>query len=177
LRRILGKDADLIKTIQGRGYMFTGGLDAAPRPKAHIESDGSPAAVTAPQAEADSRPTEIAVIEDDDATREALDGLLRSSGLSPRCFASPNAFVDSAASRTARCLVLDVCLPGRSGLDFHTDMRRAGIHLPVIFISGHADVPMSVRAMKAGAVEFLTKPVRHEELLRAVNDAVARRSA
>jgi RNA polymerase sigma factor (sigma-70 family) len=70
------------------------------------------------------------------------------------------------------CLVLDVRLPGRSGLDFHDDLVKAKVHLPVIFISGHADVPMSVRAMKAGAVEFLTKPVRHQDLLDAIQRAI-----
>src|ERR1700730_11354854 len=81
----------------------------------------------------------------------------------PWCRASPD---------LPGCLVLDVRLPGRSGLDFHDDMVKAKVHLPVIFISGRADVPMSVRAMKAGAVEFLTKPVRHQDLLDAIQRAI-----
>jgi len=83
-------------------------------------------------------------------------------------------FLDSAHADVPGCLVLDVRLPGRSGLDFHEDLVKANIHLPVIFISGHADVPMSVRAMKAGAVEFLTKPVRHQDLLDAIQRAIER---
>jgi FixJ family two-component response regulator len=89
-------------------------------------------------------------------------------------FGSVQEFLDSAHADVPGCLVLDVRLPGRSGLDFHEDLMKANIHLPVIFISGHADVPMSVRAMKAGAVEFLTKPVRHQDLLDAVQRAIER---
>jgi FixJ family two-component response regulator len=121
----------------------------------------------------DARPT-VVVIDDDEGIREALQGLLRSVGLSVELFASVPEFLDSNRPDRQGCLVLDVRLPGRSGLDFHDDLVKARVHLPVIFISGHADVPMSVRAMKAGAVEFLTKPVRHQDLLDAIQRAIER---
>ena len=114
----------------------------------------------------------VVVIDDDFEIREALQGLLRSIGLRVELFGSAQEFLDRARADVPGCLVLDVRLPGRSGLDFHEDLVKANIHLPVIFISGHADVPMSVRAMKAGAVEFLTKPVRHQDLLEAIQRAI-----
>jgi FixJ family two-component response regulator len=114
----------------------------------------------------------VVVIDDDFEIREALQGLLRSVGLSVELFGSVREFLDSGRPDLPGCLVLDVRLPGRSGLDFQEDLIKANIHLPVIFISGHADVPMSVRAMKAGAVEFLTKPVRHQDLLEAIQRAI-----
>jgi FixJ family two-component response regulator len=114
----------------------------------------------------------VVVIDDDFEIREALQGLLRSIGLRVELFGSAQEFLDRASADIPGCLVLDVRLPGRSGLDFHEDLVKANIHLPVIFISGHADVPMSVRAMKAGAVEFLTKPVRHQDLLEAIQRAI-----
>ena len=116
----------------------------------------------------------VVVIDDDQEIREALQGLLRSVGLRVELFGSVQEFLDSGHADVPGCLVLDVRLPGRSGLDFHEDLVKANIHLPVIFISGHADVPMSVRAMKAGAVEFLTKPVRHQDLLDAIQRAIER---
>jgi FixJ family two-component response regulator len=121
----------------------------------------------------EARPT-VAVIDDDQDIREALQGLLRSVGLRVELFASVPEFLDRNRPDLLGCLVLDVRLPGRSGLDFHDDLVKAKVHLPVIFISGHADVPMSVRAMKAGAVEFLTKPVRHQDLLDAIQRAIER---
>ena len=119
----------------------------------------------------EARPT-VVVIDDDQHIREALQDLLRSVGLRVELFGSVQEFLDSARPDLPGCLVLDVRLPGRSGLDFHDDLVKAKVHLPVIFISGHADVPMSVRAMKAGAVEFLTKPVRHQDLLDAIQRAI-----
>jgi RNA polymerase sigma factor (sigma-70 family) len=119
----------------------------------------------------EARPT-VVVIDDDQDVREALQGLLRSVGLRVELFASVSEFLSSNRPNLPGCLVLDVRLPGRSGLDFHDDLVKAKVHLPVIFISGHADVPMSVRAMKAGAVEFLTKPVRHQDLLDAIQRAI-----
>jgi FixJ family two-component response regulator len=119
----------------------------------------------------EARPT-VVVIDDDQEIREALQGLLRSIGLRVELFGSAQEFLDRARADAPGCLVVDVRLPGRSGLDFHEDLVKANIHLPVIFISGHADVPMSVRAMKAGAVEFLTKPVRHQDLLEAIQRAI-----
>ena len=121
----------------------------------------------------EARPT-VAVIDDDQSIREALQGLLQSVGLRVELFASVPEFLDRNRPDLPGCLVLDVRLPGRSGLDFHDDLVNAKVHLPVIFISGHADVPMSVRAMKAGAVEFLTKPVRHQDLLDAIQRAIER---
>jgi FixJ family two-component response regulator len=118
-----------------------------------------------------ARPTVI-VIDDDQGVREALQGLLRSIGLGVEVFGSVQEFLDSNRLDLPGCLVLDVRLPGQSGLDFHDDLVKANVLLPVIFISGHADVPMSVRAMKSGAVEFLTKPVRHQDLLDAVHRAI-----
>jgi two-component system, OmpR family, response regulator len=119
----------------------------------------------------EARPT-VVVIDDDRDVRESLEGLLRSVGLRVELFASVPEFLSSNRPNLPGCLVLDVRLPGRSGLDFHDDLVKAKVHLPVIFISGHADVPMSVRAMKAGAVEFLTKPVRHQDLLDAIQRAI-----
>src|SRR5216684_2931022 len=114
----------------------------------------------------------VLVIDDDEEIREGLQGLLRSVGLRVELFGSVQEFLGSARPDRPGCLVLDVRLPGRSGLDFHDDLARANVHMPVIFISGHADIPMSVRAMKAGAVEFLTKPVRHQDLLDAIQRAL-----
>src|SRR5262249_61485332 len=119
----------------------------------------------------EAQPT-VMVIDDDRDIREALQGLLRSVGLRVELFASVQEFLDSQQLRRPGCLVLDVRLPGRSGLDFHDDLVRANVHLPVVFISGHADVQMSVRAMKAGAIEFLTKPVRHQDLLDAIQMSI-----
>ena len=114
----------------------------------------------------------VVVIDDDEEIREGLHGLLGSVGLRVELFASAQGFLGSGRPDRPGCLVLDVRLPGRSGLDFHEDLAGANVHMPVIFISGHADVPMSVRAMKAGAVEFLTKPVRHQDLLDAIQRAL-----
>jgi len=119
----------------------------------------------------EAQPT-VVVIDDDRDIREALQGLLRSVGLCVELFASVQEFLDSGQPPGPGCFVLDVRLPGRSGLDFLDDLVRANVHLPVVFISGHADVQMSVRAMKAGAIEFLTKPVRHQDLLDAIQRAI-----
>jgi FixJ family two-component response regulator len=116
----------------------------------------------------------VFVIDDDPGIREALEGLFRSIGLRAELFASVQAFLDRAHLALVGCLVLDIRLPGRSGLDLQEDLARAGLHLPVIFITGYADIRMSVRAMKAGAVEFLTKPVRQQDLLDAIQVALAR---
>ena len=116
----------------------------------------------------------IAVIDDDKGIREALDGMLRSAGLSVVCFASVQEFLVSTDRDSINCIVLDVHLPERSGLDFLDAVAQFDVATPIIVISGFADIPMSVRAMKAGAVEFLTKPVRAMDLLAAVDVAVAR---
>src|SRR6266481_4047044 len=127
--------------------------------------------MTLPDNEAEAT---VAVIDDDPDIREALRGLLRSVGLRVELFASVQEFLGTARPDLPGCLILDVRLPGRSGLDLQDELAKANIHLPVIFISGHADVPMSVRAMKAGAVEFLTKPVRDQDLLDAIQLALAK---
>jgi RNA polymerase sigma factor (sigma-70 family) len=119
-------------------------------------------------------PPTVVVIDDDPAIRDALQSLLRSVGLRVELFASVQQFLTSARADRPGCLVLDVRLPGRSGLDFQDELAKANIHLPVIFITGHGDVPMSVRAMKAGAIEFLTKPFRDQDLLDAIQVAIER---
>lgn len=116
----------------------------------------------------------VVVIDDDAEIRETLEDLISSVGLEAETFASVQHFLERTGKRHPGCLVLDVRLPGKSGLDFIDDLVKANIHLPVVFISGHADVPMSVRAMKAGAVEFLTKPVRHQDLLDAIQLAMTK---
>ncbi len=116
----------------------------------------------------------VIVIDDDRDVREALQGLFRSVGLTVELFTSVQDYRRSPRSNSAGCMVLDVRLPGQSGLDFFEEFRQSEIDCPVIFISGHADIPMSVRAMKAGAIEFLTKPVREQDLLDAVQLAIER---
>ena len=120
------------------------------------------------------RKTAVA-IDDNDGTREALEGLLRSASFQVEAFSTVQSFLDAGRITPSRCLVLDVCPPGRSGLESQTDLARAGMGVPLIFVGGQADVHMSVRAMKAGAMEFLTKPVRHQELLEAIQAAMASR--
>src|SRR6202023_2236438 len=110
----------------------------------------------------------VVVIDDDPAIREALGGLLRSIGLQVRLLASVSEFLMTGRPSGPTCLVLDVRLPGRSGLDFQRELAEAEIHLPIIFITGHGDIPMSVQAMKGGAIEFLTKPFRDQDLLDAI---------
>jgi FixJ family two-component response regulator len=110
----------------------------------------------------------VVVIDDDPDIREALKSLLRSVGLEGRAFASVPEFLKSGRPEGPTCLVLDVRLPGRSGLDFQRELSAANIDLPIIFITAHADVAMSVQAMKGGALEFLTKPIRDQDLLDAI---------
>jgi FixJ family two-component response regulator len=110
----------------------------------------------------------IVVIDDDPEIREALGSLLRSIGLQVKVSASVPEFLQTGRPAGPTCLVLDVRLHGRSGLDFQQELTAAGIHLPIIFITGHGDIPMSVRAMKGGAIEFLTKPFRDQDLLDAI---------
>ena len=112
------------------------------------------------------------IVDDDPGVRAALEALTRSAGHAARTFASADEFLDSPASQTPCCLVLDVRLPGLSGLDLQLRMAELDREAPIIFISGHADVPTSVRAMKAGALEFLTKPFGDEELLGAISKAL-----
>ena len=116
----------------------------------------------------------VFVVDDDVSVREGLNGLIRSAGLQVKTFVSAKDFLDSPRSDVASCLVLDVRLPGLSGLDLQKQMAEANIEIPIIFITGHGDVPTSVRAMKAGAVEFLTKPFRDRDLLEAIHQAIKR---
>ncbi|WP_304186878.1 response regulator transcription factor [Phenylobacterium aquaticum] len=115
----------------------------------------------------------IIVVDDDLGVREALDSLLRSVGLSVLLFGSVQEFLAAKLPDAPCCLVLDVRLPGQSGLDLQDELSRADIRLPIIFITGHGDIPMTVRAMKAGAVEFLAKPFRDQDLLDAVRLGLA----
>ena len=121
----------------------------------------------------DANPT-VLIIDDDPALRESLGRLLRSVGLDAQLFASIPDFFKFVPPNGPTCLVLDVRLPGRSGLDFQRELATANIQLPIIFITGHADVPMSVQAMKGGAIEFLIKPFRDQDLLDAVQLGLAR---
>ena len=116
----------------------------------------------------------VFVIDDDSSMRRSLDSLLRSVGLDVHLYASAQEFMRAARPDAPGCLVLDVRLPGMSGLTFQQELAKAGIALPVIFITGHGDVPMTVRAMKAGAADFLTKPFDEQALLDAVDAAIER---
>jgi FixJ family two-component response regulator len=116
----------------------------------------------------------VFVVDDDPSVRASLKELLESVGLRVELFESADAFLASRLPDVASCLVLDVRLPGRSGLEFQAELTKAGIPLPIIFITGHGDIPMTVRAMKSGAVEFLIKPFRDQDLLEAVRAAVER---
>lgn len=119
----------------------------------------------------------VYVIDDDASLREALNSLIRSAGFQVQEFSSATEFLHSNLSNAHGCLVLDVRLPGLSGLDLQRELARADIQIPIIFITGYGDIPMSVRAMKAGALEFLTKPFREQELLDAVQQAIERDSS
>jgi len=114
----------------------------------------------------------VFIIDDDAGVREAIQGLLKSVGLRSESFASPQEFLKNWRSNGPSCLVLDVRLPGVSGLDVQHHLAEAGVHVPVIFLTGHGDIPMSVKAMKSGAVEFLTKPFREQDLLDAIQQAL-----
>ena len=124
----------------------------------------------------DILPSVVYVVDDDPSIRAALDSLLRSVGLETRLHESVQQFKDAKRPRAAGCIVLDVRLPGQSGLDFQDQLADLGIRLPVILMTGHGDIPMSVRAMKAGAVDFLSKPFRDQDMLDAVLSAIARDS-
>lgn len=116
----------------------------------------------------------VFIIDDDASVRIAIEGLLKSVGLRSESFASAQEFLSRRAADGPSCLVLDVRLPGLSGLDFQRQLTSAGVQIPIIFITGHGDIPMSVKAMKSGAVEFLTKPFRDQDLLDAVQQALDR---
>ena len=119
----------------------------------------------------------VAVIDDDQSVREALHGLLETVALDVELFVTVEDFLRASHSRAPDCIVLDVRLPGPSGLDFQAQLARANVHTPIVFITGHGDIPTSVRAMKGGAIEFLTKPFRDQELLDAVWSGIERARA
>jgi FixJ family two-component response regulator len=116
----------------------------------------------------------VHIVDDDESLRRALDRLFRSVGLETRTYGSVREFLDGKSADTVGCIVLDVRLPGTSGLDFQAQLADLGIHLPVVLMTGHGDIPMTVRAMKAGAVDFLTKPFRDQDMLDAVTAAIER---
>jgi FixJ family two-component response regulator len=123
----------------------------------------------------------VVVIDDDRSIRESLENLFQTVGLDAEFYASVQQFLSSKRADRPGCMILDVRLPGRSGLDFQSEMSKQKNYLPIIFITGHGDIPMTVRAMKAGAVEFLTKPFHEQQLLDAIETAFsvdrARRAA
>jgi FixJ family two-component response regulator len=116
----------------------------------------------------------VFVIDDDDLVRAAIQGMLKSVGLKAETFGTPQEFLRRQRPDGPSCLVLDVELPGVSGLDFQKELAAAGIRIPIIFITGHGDIPMSVKAMKSGALEFLTKPFQDEDLINAIHQALDR---
>src|SRR5215469_2482579 len=116
----------------------------------------------------------VCVIDDDSLVRESLHRLLRSAGLKVQAFASAQEFLASRPSEAPSCLVLDVQMPGISGLELQRQLGNSEFRVPIVFMTGYGDIPMSVRAMRAGAVEFLTKPCRDEDLLSAVKQAIGR---
>ncbi len=118
----------------------------------------------------------VFVIDDDASIRASIKGLLKSVGLRSECFETAEQFLQRMRSDGPSCLILDISLPGISGLDFQQQLRNTGIQIPIIFVTAHGDIPMTVKAMKSGAVEFLTKPIGDQDLLDAVQQALARDS-
>jgi FixJ family two-component response regulator len=116
----------------------------------------------------------VFVIDDDALVRAAIQGMLKSVGLRSETFATPQEFLHNKRPDGPSCLILDVRLPGVNGLDFQSELAEAGFRIPIIFITGHGDIPMTVRAMKSGAIEFLTKPFRDQDLLDAIHQALDR---
>jgi len=116
----------------------------------------------------------VIVIDDDPAIRESIGSLVRSVGLQAKLHGSVDEFLAAGRPGGPACLVLDVRLPGRSGLDFQRELAGANIHIPIVFVTGYGDIPMSVMAMKGGAIEFLTKPFRDQDLLDAIQLGIAR---
>jgi len=119
----------------------------------------------------------VFVVDDDANVRASIQGLLKSAGLRAECFETAEKFLQRKPSKGPSCLILDVSLPGMNGLDFQQKLRNAGLQIPIIFVTGYGDIPMTVKAMKSGAVEFLTKPFEDQDLLDAVQQALARDSA
>jgi len=127
-----------------------------------------------PASAADAVAPTVLVVDDDVSLREALNDLFNSVGLRTQTFGSAAEFLKAKLPDAPSCLVLDIRMPGVSGLDFQDQLARANIHIPIIIMTGHGDIPMSVRAMKAGAVDFLTKPFRDQDMLDAVTQAIER---
>ena len=119
----------------------------------------------------------VFVVDDDANVRASIQGLLKSAGLRAECFETAEQFLQRKPSKGPGCLILDVSLPGMNGLDFQQKLRNAGLQIPIIFVTGYGDIPMTVKAMKSGAVEFLTKPFEDQDLLDAVQQALVRDSA
>ena len=116
----------------------------------------------------------IAIVDDDPSVRKGLQRLIRSAGWAAESFASAQEFLDRPRTNAPSCVVLDLQLPGLSGLDLQKQMTEAGLEIPIVFLTGHGNIPLTVQAMKAGAVEFLTKPVDEQDLLKAIQEAVER---
>jgi len=116
----------------------------------------------------------IAIVDDDPSVREGLESLIRSAGLRARTFGSAQEFLANRGAEAPSCLILDLQLPGLSGLDLQMRMAEADLEIPIVFLTGHGNIPASVQAMKAGAIEFLTKPVEEADLLRAIQEAIER---
>jgi FixJ family two-component response regulator len=133
-----------------------------------------PGLTSQPQVNKGATPPTVLVVDDDPLLREALSSLFRSVGMRAQLFGSAPELLNGQLPDGPSCLVLDIRLPEVSGLEFQTQLANAGIRLPIIFMTGHGDIPMSVRAMKAGAVDFLTKPFRDQDILDAVNGALDR---
>jgi FixJ family two-component response regulator len=127
----------------------------------------------APDFASDEQPI-VYVVDDDEAIRRSLANLFQSVSLQVRVFGSALELLQTSLPDVASCLVLDIRLPGVSGLDFQTELAKANVRVPIIFMTGHGDIPMTVKAMKAGAIDFLTKPFRHQEMLDAVATAIDR---
>lgn len=115
----------------------------------------------------------VFVVDDDPQVRASIQGLLKSAGLRSECFETAEQFLQRQPPGGPSCLIVDVSLPGISGLDFQQQLKEAGLHIPIVFITAHGDIPMTVKAMKSGAVEFLTKPFEDQDLLGAVQQALA----
>ena len=118
----------------------------------------------------------VFIVDDDAGMRASIQGLMKSAGLRSQCFETAEQFLQEKCSDGPSCLILDVRLPGISGLDFQQQLQSAGLHIPIIFVTGHGNIPMTVKAMKSGAVEFLTKPFHDQDLLMAVQQALVRDS-
>jgi DNA-binding response OmpR family regulator len=186
LRKALGAHSHLIKTVPGRGYLL-----AVPSSEAfgtsHRKDEGAPGRLDKPQSSNGGTPLQpaagnhsrsengtpiVAVIDPDDEAAQNLSLLLWAHDLDPRPFPSAEAFLAAGIAAQVECVILDVWLPGRNGLQLQAEFATSGALVPFIFVSSHADVDAAVRAMKAGASEFFTKPLRHLDLVEAVRRAV-----